>query len=261
MLGVTIRRSPVSHASEKHCAYLTNGFCKTCTCDKCEGGFLIDEWRQSIREGGGLHGPRECDCVERARNRKRLRDSGLERLAARCTFDSFRTREKWQEGVKKMAQGYLKDARRMSFFISGQTGCGKTHLCTAICNELMARGGELRYFQWVRDGTRLKEMLFEDADYEKEIQRLIGSRYLYIDDLFKQEPTAADIRLAYEILNGRCIAGRPTILSSERNLEYMKSVRDGEAEAIAGRIFESCGRGKYCIDLTGKEKNLRFATK
>ena len=260
VLGVTIRRSPVSPVSEKHCVYLTNGFCKTCTCDECEGGWLMEEWRQDIRNGGSMRGPRECKCVEKARSRKRLRDSGLERLAARCTFESFKTAKPWQQGVKKLAQDYLKDARRLSFFISGQSGCGKTHLCTAICNELIERGGSLRYFQWVRDGTRLKQLLCEGGDYEKEIRALIGTRYLYIDDLFKQEITAADIRLAYEIINGRCIAGRPTIISSERNLNYIKSARDGEVEAIAGRIFESCGHGKYCIELTGTDKNLRFET-
>jgi len=208
--------------------------------------------------GGSMRGPRECGCVEKARCRKRLRDSGLAYLAARCTFDSFKTAKPWQQGVKKIALDYLRDARRLSFFIAGQTGCGKTHLCTAICNEIIERGGSLRYFQWVRDGTRLKQSLCEDGDYEKEIRQLIGTRYLYIDDLFKQELTAADIRLAYEILNGRYIAGRPTIISSERSLDCITAARDGEGEAIAGRIFESCGHGKYCVELGGKEKNLRF---
>ena len=173
VLGVTIRRSPASPVSEKRCPYLTNGFCKSCTCDECEGGFLMDQWRQDIRNGGSMRGPRECSCVERARSRKRLRDSGLSYLAARCTFDSFKTAKPWQQGVKKLAQDYLKDARRLSFFISGQSGCGKTHLCTAICNELIERGGSLRYFQWVRDGTRLKQLLCEGGDYEKEIRALI----------------------------------------------------------------------------------------
>lgn len=110
----------------------------------------------------------------------------------------------------------------------------------------------------MRDGTRLKQILCEDGDYEKEIRQLISTRYLYIDDLFKQELTAADIRLAYEILNGRYNAGRPTIISSERSLDYITAAKDGECEAIAGRIFESCGRGKYCIEITGRDKNLRF---
>ena len=258
VMGVKLRRSPVSCASEAPCAYLENGFCRRCTCEKCRGGYLIDEWRQEMLKGHFAHGPRECACVERARSRKRLRDAGLEELAGRCSFDSFRTDTAWQKVMKQKAQDYLGDARRMSFFISGQSGCGKTHLCTAVCNEIIRQGGRLRYLQWVRDGTRLKQLVVEREAYEREIAALIETPYLYIDDLFKQELTAADIRLAYEILGGRYNKGRPVILSSERSLEYIRAARGGDGEAVAGRIFESCGRGKYCLELSGAEKNLRF---
>jgi DNA replication protein DnaC len=258
VLGVKIRRSPVSCVSKPDCEYHRRGFCRECTCDKCVGGFLIEEWREALRRGEQT-GPRECDCVKAARSRKRLRDAGLERLAERCTFDSFLTDKPWQEAMKKAAQDYLAVCREQSFFLSGQSGCGKTHLCTALCNEIIRRGGSLRYFRWVKDGTRLKQLVTErDGGYDKEIAALIKTPYLYIDDLFKQELTAADIRLAYEILGGRCNKGRPVILSSERSLEYIRAARGGDGEAVAGRIFESCGRGKYCLELSGAEKNMRF---
>ena len=260
-MGIRIRKFPASSVCKPSCAYLEAGFCRTCTCDKCEGGFLMEEWRQDIRNGGTMRGPRECDCVERARNRKRLRDSGLEKLADRCSFDSYMVQEPWQEIVKNTARDYLSEVKRMSFFISGQSGCGKTHICTAICNEIIKAGGRLRYFQWVRDGTRLKQIVNERGQYEKEIDALIEMPYLYMDDLFKQEITAADIRLVYEIVNGRYNAERPTILSSERNLAYIRSARDGDGEAIAGRIFETCGHGRFCIQLSGADKNQRFSAR
>lgn len=260
IMGTTIRRSPVVSISERHCEYLKNGFCKSCTCTQCEGGYLIAEWRERELHGDHSHGPRECVCVERARSRRRLREAGLEQLAARCSFESFRTDKPWQKAVKQKALDYLKDAKKTGFFISGQSGCGKTHLCTAICNEIIEHGGRLRYFQWVRDGTRLKQLVTEpNGGYDREIDTLIKTPYLYIDDLFKQELTAADIRLAYEILNGRYNAGRPTILSSERGLNDIRGARDGEGAAIAGRIYEVCGHGRYYLNLIGKEKDMRFA--
>jgi len=160
--------------------------------------------------------------------------------------------------MKKAAQDYLAVCREQSFFLSGQSGCGKTHLCTALCNEIIRRGGSLRYFRWVKDGTRLKQLV-SDTEYDREIRALITTPYLYVDDLLKQEISAGDIRLVYEIVNGRYIAGRPTILSSERSLETIRAARDGEGEAVAGRIFEMCGHGKTCIQLSGADKNLRFA--
>ena len=259
-MGVTIRRSralPDSEAAAA-CSYLRNGFCRTCDCGECEGGYLIDEWREAQRRGDLGAGPRECACVQRARNRKHLRDSGLEALAEKCTFETFRTEAAWQRTAKELALRYLEDRRTEWLFLSGQSGSGKTHLCTAVCGEIMKRGGRLRYFQYVRDGTRLKQLTGEGEAYGREIRTLLTAEHLYIDDLFKQEISAADIRLAYEILNGRLIAGRPTILSLERSLEFIRQARGGEGEAIAGRIYEGCGRGRYCLELSGREKNRRF---
>ena len=253
--------SEESHnADNKHCTYLDNGFCTVCDCDKCEGGYLIEEAREARRQGLLTFSPRECDCVQRARNRKRLSDSGLESLINRCTFDSFCVDFEWQSVVMGKAIEYLQNICDMSFFISGQSGCGKTHICTAICNEIMIRGGRLKYLQWTKDSTRLKQQLVNEPEqYRKAIDELIRIPYLYLDDLFKQDVTNADIRLAYEIINGRYNASLPVIVSSERSLDYIRQLRNGDGEAIAGRIFETCGKGCYCIELTGAEKNLRFA--
>ncbi len=212
-----------------------------------------------MKQGCFTTGPRECGCVELARNRKRLRDSGLEQLAARCTFDSYEVKHQWQAVTRNKAQDYLRAYKEQGFFMSGQSGSGKTHICTAICNEIIRRGGRLRYFQWVKDGTRLKQIVNDPEQYEKEIKTLVEMPFLYMDDLFKQEVTAADIRLVYEIINGRYNAGLPTIISSERSLAYLRKVRDGDGEAIAGRIFETCGKGQFCIELSGSDKNMRFA--
>ena len=261
IMGIRIKRSPASrdYKPEKHCAYLNNGFCKECDCEACEGGYLIDEWREAIRQGRDPGGPRECACVRRARNQKRIRDSGLEKLVEKCTFDNFRTVESWQAEMKRKAFEYLDDSNRQnSFFIAGQSGSGKTHLCTAICNEIMKDGGRLIYFQYVKDGTRLKQIVNEREQYEVAVDSLIEIPFLCIDDLFKQEVSSADIRLMYEIINGRHIAQRPTIISSERSLAYIKEARNGDGEAIAGRIFEACGYGRFCIELTGSNKNQRF---
>ena len=244
--------------AQRNCPYLDNGFCQVCTCDKCENGFLMNELREAQKIGYSNISPKECSCVRIARNRKRIRDSGLDRLVERCTFENFNVKEPWQSTIKETALEYLKEYSTKGFFISGQSGSGKTHICTSICNAIMEKGGRLKYLQWVRDGTRLKQLINERAEYDKEIRKLIEIPYLYIDDLFKQEVTSADIRLVYEIINGRCISDRPTIISSERSLNYIKHVREGDGEAVAGRIFEMCGKGQYCIEVSGKDKNQRF---
>ena len=256
---MTLRRPTqfqVSCAS-KSCTYLQNGFCVVCDCNQCVGGFLIDEWKQRIRAGDTSCGPRECDCVQRARNRKHLRDSGLERLVRRCTFDSYTADTPWRQAVKHKALAYLEEYQSTSFFVGGQSGAGKTHICTAICGEIMRQGHKLRYFQWIKDGLRLKQLIGERELYDKELNRWAEAPFLYIDDLYKQEISDADIRLLYEIINERYNNALPTIISSERTLEEIKNARGGAGEALAGRIYEMCD-GRYCIEVKGEKKNARF---
>lgn len=175
------RESPDS----KSCVYLENGACTVCDCDECgSDGFFIDEWRARQRAGDVTCSPRRCSCVTRAINRKHLRDSGLEKLAARCTIESYLTDTPWRKAVKDKALAYLSDYRNSSFFIGGQSGSGKTHICTAICAEIMGQGNKLRYFQWAKDGLRLKQIIGDREQYDTELRKWASVPFLYIDDLF-----------------------------------------------------------------------------
>ena len=258
-MGIPLRITTPSTASpaSKRCVYLERGFCAVCDCGRCgDNGILIDQWRAALKQNPAAPVP-ECRCVLHARNRKRLRGAGLETLVQRCTFESYRTDTAWQQTVKGKALDYLGERRDKSFFIAGQSGSGKTHICTAIAVEIMKSGRQLRYFQWVRDAARLKQLV-NDPGYDTEIRRWTDVPYLYVDDLFKAEISDADIRLFYEILNARYNKGLPTIISSERSLDQIKRARGGAGEAIAGRIFEMCGGGRYCLELFGADKNYRF---
>lgn len=203
---------------------------------------------------------RKCSCMGTAYSRHLLEVCGLDKLAERCTFDTYTTNEDWKRVVKEKAMEYAAGWKNNSFFISGQSGSGKTHICTAICNIAVKEGANLRYFRWVEDGTKLKGLLSTPAEYDKEIKKLTDCDLLYLDDLFKIGTNQADLRLAHEIINSRYTARKPVIISSERSLPFIRDLSGKDGEAIAGRIFEMCDRGKYCIGLNGAEKNLRFET-
>lgn len=236
---------------KKSCAFLDNGFCEICSCSICEGGYLVAEWKKQA----DLTAPmKQCSCVSEAINRKHLRVSGLSELAERCTFDSFITSEAWQRALKDKALEYLKEWKRNSFFLSGQSGSGKTHLCTAICNEIIHSGARLKYFQWIKDGTKLKTLVSDRELYRLEIKPCLSADVLYIDDFLKGDISNADLRLAFEIIDSRYISGKSTIISSERNLSSIRT----KDEALAGRIYEMCSNGKYCQKLSGSDKNMRF---
>lgn len=136
------------------------------------------------------------------------------------------------------------------FFIGGQTGAGKTHICVAIVQRLIERSGKMEYFRWVDDSKRLKAIANEQTR-EEELKRYKEADILYIDDFLKIAPTEADRALAFEIINGAYAIGQRLIISSEKTLHEI-DCWDG---AIAGRIRERAG--KYWATLTGAEKNYR----
>ena len=206
-------------------------------------------------------GSRECVCMAIRRSKWLLKKSGLADLAERCTFDTYKATEPWQVYIRNRAEGFLEKAMSGSgrgFFIGGQTGCGKTHICTALTVSLINSGKSARYMLWTDEAARLKACVNDDQ-YASLMWPLKAVSVLYIDDLFKPtgasgQPTQADIRLAYELINYRYNStNKVTIISSERTTDELCEID----EAIGGRIMEKSGQ--YCINIArDRAKNWRL---
>ncbi len=186
-----------------------------------------------INEKGELYS-RECVCMKKRRAIRRLKESGLGELARSYTMDAYRADTPYRQKVKEAALRYI-DANTGWFFIAGQPGSGKTHICTAICLELLEKDRDFRFMDWRRDGTRLKTGVTERESYEKEFRSFEEAELLYIDDFLKGSVSEADLRLDFDLLNARY--NRPsllTVLSGERSLGEILALD----EAIGGRIRE-----------------------
>ena len=195
----------------------------------------------------------ECSCISKRRYLKLIRESGLETALQENTFARYKTPQPWQVDAKAQAQKYVKDWRGHWFFIGGTVGSGKTHLCTAICGELLNAGIPLRYFQWRADAPMLKSSVKDGETYRELITPLKTARALYIDDLFKGGITDADINLAFDLLNIRYAdPNLATIISSEKTIKELVGIDT----AIGSRIVER-SRG-FCTSVTGDEKNWRL---
>jgi DNA replication protein DnaC len=172
-----------------------------------------------------------------------------------CTFENYLTPEQWQAEAKNTAKRFLGDYRGHWLIACGSVGSGKSHLCTAICAELIDSGNDVRYMMWMDESTRLKAMITEADDYDHFVNQLKKVDVLYIDDLFKTEqgkqPTSADVRLAFEILNHRYANRKTTIISTERTVKSLLEID----EAVGSRIYEMT-KG-YCISISGS-KNWRL---
>lgn len=187
---------------------------------------------------------RGCACMAVRASIAKMQQSGLGNIIRDKTFDKFLVHEPWQQTIRDAAMAYAK-APVGWFFMGGQPGCGKSHLGTAICREFLLQGRAVTYMVWPDEAPVIKGASKDDPDRrEKLVDRLKQAQILYIDDLFKpdkdannvkQRPTGADIRLAFEILNYRY--NNPellTIISSEFSTDELLGID----QATGSRIFE-----------------------
>ena len=217
-------RRKVEHYNAEH------GSLSGYDCPKClnKGNMLV------ICNGHEVY--EECDCLNIRRTMQLIKASGLEKTIQRCTFKNYNVSTDWQRYVYDNAKTYAENPVGW-FYFGGQVGAGKTHLCTAIVGELLKRGIAVKYCLWRDESTRLKALV-NKPEFDVEIAVYKRTDCLYIDDLFKTKQgasvTAADINIAFEILNYRYINDMLTIISSEKTLREILDID----EAVGSRIYE-----------------------
>lgn len=204
-----------------------------------------------------------CDCMNKRESIYRLAKSGLQGVTRLYTFKRFETTEQWQENVKNLAMDYVKRLEAGGtewFFIGGQSGAGKTHICTAIAVQAIKQGKSTRYMVW-RDEVRKLKAVANSPEYGDMLRQWQDTEVLYIDDFLKagrgpdgrMNPTQADVAIAFELLNYRLVHGGATIISSEMNLNEIADID----EATAGRIAQ-LAKG-HCINIArDKARNYRL---
>lgn len=196
-----------------------------------------------------------CKCIQERKNIRRLRISGLQEKAESSTFELYKVNDEWQKKLKETA--LLNVNCDNWFFLGGQTGIGKTHLCTAMCLELMKQSKDVFYMKW-RDEIGKLRAFTNTPESLQLIEKLKESQVLYLDDFFKTErgqvPTRADIQTAYEIINHRYNRKLKTIISTELMIQDIIEID----EAIAGRIAELC-TFEFCFSMKRDiKRNKRF---
>ena len=225
-------------------------------CDKCDNG-----WLRHTEENYSF--VRKCQCRIAAETVLRFRRSGLGEALDSCTFDTYQVSEPWQKEMKDTALRYTEHLKQKGtewLFLGGAVGSGKTHLCTAVCGEIMRTGRNVKYMQWVTESRRLKALVTDEEAFEEASVRYCEADILYIDDLLKQQhlpgaspkPTDADIRIVFEIINDRYIRHKPTIISSEWSLA--RDLIQADAGAFS-RIYERAKN--YSCEVQGN-KNYRL---
>lgn len=202
----------------------------------------------------------QCSCMKARRSIIALKRSGLESVVKDYRFDNYKVEHEWQKQLVDTAQMFLRDEKAQMLFVGGNTGAGKTHICTAVAVEFLRRSKEVKYMMWVAVTRKWRESPFVTKN--SIIDEYKDAEVLYIDDLFKdgrkdsqgrQIPHPDDIRLAFELINDRAVSKKVTIISSESTLYDIINID----EAFGSRIKNLCGY--HCVNISrDRSKNYRL---
>lgn len=224
-------------------------------CSICKNKGFIAEVKYNEQFGYYYQVMTNCKCRKVRNAINRLNRSGLKDAVKRYTFDNFQTPELWQAHIKEAAMRFCTDDQHTWFYIAGNSGSGKSHICTAIAVHYIRKGMDTHYMLWRDEIMKLKASVTDPEAYSEQIKELKEVPVLYIDDFFKNgkgadgksiRPTAADVNAAFEIINYRYNTPKLiTIISSERTLDELMDID----EATTGRIIERSKEGGYCLNM------------
>ena len=249
--------------------------CKYCGKPRHTKGYKIGDdvhWYTS--------GPEYCDCeearaelmekeIEREKKEeiKRymqrvelIRNSGMSARFRNRTFDTFQTTDENRRTLRvcKAYADSFKDKQpennpepgRNGLFITGPKGTGKTHLASAIANQLLYEGVPVICMTMIDLLDRIKQTFerYGNAGSESRILRDYKEvPLLIIDDMGKEPATEWAVSKIYAIINARYEAYMPTIITTNyndselvRRLTPKESNDQTTADATVDRLREMC---------------------
>lgn len=181
------------------------------------------------------------------------------RIALRAALDSdvkpdlsleqWKTTLPWQKSVADKAKEYIEQNPPKWFVMLGQSGAGKTMVCSMIVNALAARGIVTKKVLWEDLLQELKNRLNEPERYKSLMNTVKYEPVLFIDDFFKYYPSEWALSVAFQIIDFRSRNEKKTLISSEKFYPELREID----EAIAGRIYEKAD--PYILQIQKDEKN------
>ena len=178
----------------------------------------------------GYRGGQMCRCLkayyveEERKELSKLLDLGGQ------SFDTFDT--DWYDGQR--APGKTKSAREhmewvydtcveyahnfgkrpANLLLFGRPGLGKTHLSAAIAREVSGKGYSVVYDTAGHVFERFEAQKFGRDEADRDVERVLNCDLLILDDLGTEMITTFVQSALYQIINGRLLEKRSTIVST-----------------------------------------------
>ena len=193
---------------------------------------------------------------EAVENAKRSSDKMRESLGARFKTRTFETFDESLQTVafdvcKNYAENFseIKDKNRNSLLLMGSYGTGKTHLASAIANDLIDKGVVVRFGTWEGLLTQIREGFDTDTNV---VRKFKSAQLLVIDDFGKDKSSEWNDAILFEIINHRYEANLPTVITT--NLSG-RDLMNRVGQAIYSRMSETF-RGVKMIGEDQRRKGV-----
>lgn len=204
------------------------------------------------------HENKPCKCNLIRKSLQLMKDNGLLKLIQKKSFDNFKATEPFQNAMKTKAINFVKAIiakQKVSYFIGGQSGAGKTHICSAMLAEFARNGICVYFFNYIQDMATLNRYQYSSEnreEYESLLSLYKQADILYFDDFMYGEVSMSEQKIIFNIINHRYENDLPCIISSEKTMIDIKRIN----YSVYGRLYEMCR--DYIININKDEnKNYR----
>lgn len=205
-----------------------------------------------------------CSCLKSLMKKAAFERLNMSTPLGICTFDSFSLENYPAEAPgglsprKIMEKTYLRcksyaenfSLSSPSLLLQGGVGLGKTHLSLAIAGKVIDKGFDVLYGSAQSFFNKIERERFGKAQSADDtLALLLSADLLVLDDLGSEFTTQFTVSVLYDILNTRLLAGKPTIISTNLNME---GIEQKYSERILSRIHGNYNR----LQFVGKD--MRF---
>ena len=219
-------------------------------CMKCrDRGYIFKD------NGQGGEVAIKCECLDKKQSLEKLQKCGLSDAFRKRTFDTYVVNKKYQFEAKTKAISFCNNFKdtNASLLLCGKPGTGKTHLGVASMLNLISQNVGCKYEEYTSMLINLKQSVMDEENYIREEAKYTEPRVLFLDDFLKGNPTDADLKYIYKIINTRYLKSMPMIISTEKSISEIISWD----EAVGSRIVEMCKDNIVVFDENTSNYRLR----
>ena len=197
----------------------------------------------------GYRGGEMCRCLkayyveEQRKELSKLLDLGSQSFD---TFDTDWYSDQRAPGKTKSAREHMEwgydtcveyahnfGKKPANLLLFGRPGLGKTHLSAAIAREVSGKGFSVVYDTAGHIFERFEAQKFGRDEAERDVERVLNCDLLILDDLGTEMVTTFVQSALYQIINGRLLEKKSTIVSTNLMPEAIAQRYSGQ---IASRI-------------------------